>query len=147
VRRFAAIGRRPPGRASIRLGKLRARSINRAMTAALPQLEAMTPPPRVVHQTGPEEHEAVARAYAAHPGLNSDVRPFIDDMPARLAVADFAVCRAGATTLAELAAAGRPAILIPFPHASDDHPRLNAEAVRDAGAAIVIRDEHLDGRG
>jgi UDP-N-acetylglucosamine--N-acetylmuramyl-(pentapeptide) pyrophosphoryl-undecaprenol N-acetylglucosamine transferase len=145
---FAAIGPAPSGaRASILVfgGSRGARSINRAMTAALPQLEAMTPPPRVVHQTGPDEHEAVARTYAAHPRLNADVRSFIDDMPERLAAADFAVCRAGATTLAELAAAGRPAILVPFPHASDDHQRLNAEAVRDAGAAIVIRDEHLDG--
>jgi UDP-N-acetylglucosamine--N-acetylmuramyl-(pentapeptide) pyrophosphoryl-undecaprenol N-acetylglucosamine transferase len=115
------------------------------MVAALPQLAAMTPPPRVVHQTGPEEHEAVARAYAAHPGIEADVRPFLDDMPHRLADADLVVCRAGATTLAELAAAGRPAILVPFPFAADDHQRANADVVRDAGAAVVIDDRDLDG--
>jgi UDP-N-acetylglucosamine--N-acetylmuramyl-(pentapeptide) pyrophosphoryl-undecaprenol N-acetylglucosamine transferase len=145
---FAAIGPPPDGNRSSVLvfgGSRGARSINRAMAEALPQLEAMTPPPRVVHQTGPEEHAAALRAYAAHPGIAADVLPFLDDMPARLAAADVVVCRAGATTLAELAAAGRPAILVPFPHAADDHQRLNAEAVRDADAAIVIGDADLDG--
>jgi UDP-N-acetylglucosamine--N-acetylmuramyl-(pentapeptide) pyrophosphoryl-undecaprenol N-acetylglucosamine transferase len=66
-------------------------------------------------------------------------------MPRRLAEADLVVCRAGATTLAELAAAGRPAILVPFPFAADDHQRANAEVVRDAGAAVVIDDRDLDG--
>jgi UDP-N-acetylglucosamine--N-acetylmuramyl-(pentapeptide) pyrophosphoryl-undecaprenol N-acetylglucosamine transferase len=115
------------------------------MAAALPHLEAMPVPPKIVHQTGDADHEAVAAAYAKHPRLDGQVLRFIDDMPARLAAADVAVCRAGATTLAELAAAGRPAILVPFPHAADDHQRLNAEAVRDAGAAIVLRDDELDG--
>jgi len=145
---FAAVG--PPPRAD-RLallvfgGSRGARSINRALVAALPQLAGMTPPPHVVHQTGPDEHEAVAAAYAVHPGLAADVRPFLDDMPRRLADADLVVCRAGATTLAELAAAGRPAILVPFPFAADDHQRANAEAVRDAGAAVVIEDKDFDG--
>jgi UDP-N-acetylglucosamine--N-acetylmuramyl-(pentapeptide) pyrophosphoryl-undecaprenol N-acetylglucosamine transferase len=145
---FAAIG--PPPRADrmsllVFGGSRGARSINRALVAALPQLALMTPPPRIVHQTGPEEHEAVVAAYAAHPGLPADVRPFLDDMPRRLADADLVVCRAGATTLAELAAAGRPAILVPFPFASDDHQRANADAVRDAGAAVVIEDKDFDG--
>ena len=145
---FAAIG---PSPNEERLGLLvfggsrGARSINRAVVAALPRLAAMTPPPRIVHQTGPEESEAVARAYAAHPGLTADVRPFLDDMSQRLAAADLIVCRAGATTLAELAAAGRPAILVPYPFASDDHQRANAEAVRDAGAAVMIEDRAFDG--
>ena len=145
---FTAIGPSPNTACMALLvfgGSRGARSINRAMVAALPRLAAMTPPPRIVHQTGPEEHEAVARAYAAHPGLTADVRPFLDDMPHRLAEADLVVCRAGATTLAELAAAGRPAILVPFPFAADDHQSANAEAVRDAGAAVVIADQDLDG--
>jgi UDP-N-acetylglucosamine--N-acetylmuramyl-(pentapeptide) pyrophosphoryl-undecaprenol N-acetylglucosamine transferase len=145
---FAAIGP-PPNGARLSLlvfgGSRGARSINRAMTAALPQLAAMTPPPRIVHQTGPEEHEAVARAYAAHPGLDGEILPFLDDMPRRLAEADLVVCRAGATTLAELAAAGRPAILVPFPFAADDHQTANAEVVRDAGAAVIVDDRDLDG--
>jgi UDP-N-acetylglucosamine--N-acetylmuramyl-(pentapeptide) pyrophosphoryl-undecaprenol N-acetylglucosamine transferase len=66
-------------------------------------------------------------------------------MPRRLAEADLVVCRSGATTLAELAAAGRPAILVPFPFAADDHQRANAEAVRDVGAAVVIEDRDFDG--
>jgi UDP-N-acetylglucosamine--N-acetylmuramyl-(pentapeptide) pyrophosphoryl-undecaprenol N-acetylglucosamine transferase len=145
---FTSIGPSPNG---TRLGLLvfggsrGARSINRAMAAALPHLAAMAPPPHIVHQTGVEEHLTVADAYARHPGLDADVRPFLDDMPARLANADLVVSRAGATTLAELAAAGRPAILVPFPFAADDHQRANAEAVRDAGAAILIEDRELDG--
>jgi UDP-N-acetylglucosamine--N-acetylmuramyl-(pentapeptide) pyrophosphoryl-undecaprenol N-acetylglucosamine transferase len=145
---FAAIGP-PPNAERLALlvfgGSRGARSINRAVVAALPQLAAMTPPPRVVHQTGADEHEAVARAYAAHSSLATDVRPFLDDMPRRLAEADLVVCRAGATTLAELAAAGRAAILVPFPFAADDHQRANAEAVRDAGAAVMIEDRDFDG--
>ena len=66
-------------------------------------------------------------------------------MPARLEAADLAVCRAGAMTLAELAAAGRPAILVPYPYAADDHQRHNAEAVERAGAARVLPDPTLDG--
>jgi UDP-N-acetylglucosamine--N-acetylmuramyl-(pentapeptide) pyrophosphoryl-undecaprenol N-acetylglucosamine transferase len=145
---FASIGP-PPGAARLSLlvfgGSRGARSINRAIVAALPRLAAMTPPPRVVHQTGPDEYEAVARAFAGHPGLDTEVLPFLDDMPARLAAADLVVCRAGATTLSELAAAGRPAILVPLPFAADDHQRANAEAVRDAGAAVVVEDRELDG--
>jgi UDP-N-acetylglucosamine--N-acetylmuramyl-(pentapeptide) pyrophosphoryl-undecaprenol N-acetylglucosamine transferase len=145
---FTAIG--PPPHADrmallVFGGSRGARSINRAVVGALPQLAAMTPPPRLVHQTGPEEHEAVAGAYAAYPGLTADVRSFLDDMPRRLADADMVLCRAGATTLAELAAAGRPAILVPFPFAADDHQRANAEAVREAGAAVMVEDKDLDG--
>ena len=147
-REFAAIGP-PPGGERLALlafgGSRGARSINRAMVEALPLLAAMSPPPAIVHQTGPEAHAEVAAAYGAHPSLPADVRPFLDDMPRRIADADLVVCRAGATTLAELAAAGRPAILVPFPFAADDHQRLNAEAVRDEGAAVVIGDAELDG--
>jgi UDP-N-acetylglucosamine--N-acetylmuramyl-(pentapeptide) pyrophosphoryl-undecaprenol N-acetylglucosamine transferase len=145
---FALIGPSPnASRLSLLVfgGSRGARSINRAIVAALPQLAAMTPPPRLAIQTGPDEHDAVAGAAALSPGLEADVRPFFDDMPARLAAADLVVCRAGATTLSELAAAGRPAILVPFPFAADDHQRANAEAVRDAGAAVVIDDRDLDG--
>lgn len=145
---FAAIGPSPNGsRTSLLVsgGSRGARTINRAMVDALPQLAAMTPPPRVVHQTGTDEHEAIARAYRDHPVLDGDVRPFLDDMAMRLADADVIVCRAGATTLAELAAAGRPAILVPFPFAADDHQRANAEVVRDTGAAVVVLDREFDG--
>jgi UDP-N-acetylglucosamine--N-acetylmuramyl-(pentapeptide) pyrophosphoryl-undecaprenol N-acetylglucosamine transferase len=145
---FTAIGP-PPNADRIALlvfgGSRGARSINRALVAALPRLALITPPPRVVHQTGPEDYEAISRAYALCPGLAADVRPFLDDMPRRLAEADLVVCRAGATTLAELAAAGRPAILVPFPFAADDHQRANAVAVQEAGAAVMVEDRDLEG--
>lgn len=143
---FAAIGDAPGG-ATLSLlvfgGSRGARSINRAMVAALPLLFASGRPPRIVHQTGPEELDAISEAYVRDARGEFEVRAFLDDMPARLADADLVLCRAGATTLAELAAAGRPAILVPYPHAADDHQRLNAEAVRDAGAAVVVRDAEL----
>jgi UDP-N-acetylglucosamine--N-acetylmuramyl-(pentapeptide) pyrophosphoryl-undecaprenol N-acetylglucosamine transferase len=145
---FAAIGAAPAGATLALLvfgGSRGARSINRAMVAALPLLAALDRPPRIVHQTGPEEVDAIAEAYVRDARGEFEVRAFLDDMPARLAAADLVLCRAGATTLAELAAAGRPAILVPYPHAADDHQRLNAEAVRDAGAAIVVRDAELSG--
>jgi UDP-N-acetylglucosamine--N-acetylmuramyl-(pentapeptide) pyrophosphoryl-undecaprenol N-acetylglucosamine transferase len=126
-------------------GSRGARSINQAAVEALSRFAAMTSPPRIVHQTGPEDESPAAAAYREHPGIRSEVRAFLDDMPDRLADADLAVCRAGAMTLAELAAAGRPAVLIPYPYAADDHQRLNAEAVRDAGAAVVILDRDLSG--
>jgi len=145
---FAAIGPPPNAHRTALLvfgGSRGARSINRALVAALPRLAAMTPAPRVVHQTGPEDQRVIAQAYARCPGLEAEVQPFLDDMPRRLADADLVVCRAGATTLAELAAAGRPAILVPYPFAADDHQRANAEAVRDAGAALMVEDRELDG--
>ena len=146
---FAGIGAAPAGaRLSLLAfgGSRGARSINRAMVEALPRLAAMAPPPAIVHQTGPDAHAEVSAAYAAKaPELGAEVRPFLDDMPARLAAADLVVCRAGATTLSELAAAGRPAILVPYPHAADDHQRKNAEAVAVAGAALVIDDAALTG--
>jgi UDP-N-acetylglucosamine--N-acetylmuramyl-(pentapeptide) pyrophosphoryl-undecaprenol N-acetylglucosamine transferase len=148
-RQFAASTEAPGGRSLSLLvfgGSRGARSINRAMVDALPLLSALEPPPRIVHQTGSDESDSMAAAYARHPRLEHEVRPFLDDMPARLAAADLALCRAGATTLAELAAAGRPAVLVPFPFAADDHQRLNAEAVESAGAAVVVRDADLDGR-
>lgn len=144
---FAGVGD-PPGKAELSLlvfgGSRGARSINRAAVEALPGLARMVPPPRIVHQTGSEEAAPVASAYGAYPGRH-EVRAFLDDMPDRLAVADLAVCRAGATTLAELAAAGRPAVLVPYPFAADDHQRLNAAAVEQAGAAVVILDRELSG--
>ncbi len=128
-------------------GSRGARSINRAMVEALPALGALDPAPRIVHQTGEDEVDAIAEAYVERYRGNGDfqVRAFLDDMPARLEAADLVICRAGAMTLAELAAAGRPAILVPYPHASDDHQRQNAVAVEEAGAAVVVQDADLTG--
>jgi UDP-N-acetylglucosamine--N-acetylmuramyl-(pentapeptide) pyrophosphoryl-undecaprenol N-acetylglucosamine transferase len=115
------------------------------MAGALELLARFERPPRIVHQTGAEDEAAVREAYRRYPEELFEVLAFVEDMPARLAVADLVICRAGASTLAELTAAGRPAILIPYPHAADDHQRHNAETVRNSGAAIVIRDDELDG--
>ncbi len=125
-------------------GSRGARSINRAMCAALDELSRVRPRLRLVHQTGTEEEESVRTAYAAYAGAH-EVSPFFEDMAGRFAQADLVVCRAGATTLSELCAAGRPAILVPYPHAADDHQSHNAETLRQAGAAVVLRDGDLDG--
>jgi len=145
---FSAIGPAPaaePVPVLIFGGSRGARSLNRAVVEALPLLAKARPGLSIVHQTGEAERDRIASAYAAFPDLPSTVLAFIDDMPRRLAGASLVVCRAGATTLSELAAAGRAAILVPYPHAADDHQTLNAEAVRDAGGAVVLRDEGLTG--
>ncbi|HKQ59921.1 MAG TPA: UDP-N-acetylglucosamine--N-acetylmuramyl-(pentapeptide) pyrophosphoryl-undecaprenol N-acetylglucosamine transferase, partial [Candidatus Polarisedimenticolaceae bacterium] len=144
---FVSIGE-PPGGERVSLlvcgGSRGAHSINQAMIAALVPLARLSPPPRVVHQTGSADELAVRQAAGDYPG-GYDVRAFLDDMPQRLADADLVLCRAGASTLAELAAAGRPAILVPYPHAADDHQRHNAETLQTAGAAVVLPDRELDG--
>ena len=92
-------------------------------------------------QTGTADHERVAAAWSGTDPARVRVEAYIEDMAAALAWADLVVCRAGAMTLAELQAAGRPAVLVPFPHATDDHQSRNAEACAAAGAAVVLEDE------
>ena len=92
---------------------------------------------RVVHQTGPRQVESVRRACAALP-VNAEVAAFFDDLPSRYQAASRVVSRAGATTLAELACCGRPMILLPDPHAADDHQRANARAFESLGAALCV---------
>jgi UDP-N-acetylglucosamine--N-acetylmuramyl-(pentapeptide) pyrophosphoryl-undecaprenol N-acetylglucosamine transferase len=121
-----------------------ASSINRAACAALDSLGRSRPLPHIAHQTGTEDEETVRAAYAAYPGEH-EVRAFFDNMPERFTAADVVVCRSGASTIAELCAAGRPAILVPYPHAADDHQRYNAETLRDVGAALLLADDALDG--
>jgi UDP-N-acetylglucosamine--N-acetylmuramyl-(pentapeptide) pyrophosphoryl-undecaprenol N-acetylglucosamine transferase len=92
---------------------------------------------QVTHQCGEKHLEKTRAAYAAA-GVEADVRSFVDDMAAAYADADLAICRAGALTIAELAAAGVPALLVPYPHAVDDHQRANAQAMVAAGAARLV---------
>lgn len=123
-------------------GSLGARALNTLVPAAL----ALLPPesrPVVRHQCGEAHVEAARAAYRAA-GVAVEVRPFIADMAEAYVWADFAVCRAGALTVSELAAAGLPAILVPFPHAIDDHQYHNARWLADAGAALVFREASLD---
>jgi UDP-N-acetylglucosamine--N-acetylmuramyl-(pentapeptide) pyrophosphoryl-undecaprenol N-acetylglucosamine transferase len=124
-------------------GSQGAHAINVAMVAAAPEL-AGDPSLRLVHQTGERDLEMVREAYR-HAGLQAEVEPFLFDMGRRLGRADLVVCRSGATTLAELAAAGKPAILIPLATAADDHQRRNAELVAVSGAAEVILECDLNG--
>jgi UDP-N-acetylglucosamine--N-acetylmuramyl-(pentapeptide) pyrophosphoryl-undecaprenol N-acetylglucosamine transferase len=118
-------------------GSQGAHAINMAMVEAAAELAAGGSNLRLTHQTGERDVEMVRGAYR-QAGLAADVEPFLYDMGRRLAQADVVVCRAGATTLAELTAAGRASILIPLPTAADDHQRRNAEALAAAGAAEVL---------
>jgi len=117
-------------------GSQGAHAINVAMVEAAAPLAA-SPVLRLVHQTGERDVEMVRAAYR-EAGLPAIVEPYLDDMGRQLGQADVVVCRAGATTLAEIAAVGRAAILIPLPTATDDHQRKNAESLAAAGAAEVL---------
>jgi UDP-N-acetylglucosamine--N-acetylmuramyl-(pentapeptide) pyrophosphoryl-undecaprenol N-acetylglucosamine transferase len=97
----------------------------------------------VIHQTGEREYNEVQAAYAGI-AISSEVHKFIDDMPAFFSRADLVLCRSGASTVAEIAAAGKPAIFVPFPRAADDHQRRNAEAMEQANAAVVLEETRLD---
>ena len=125
-------------------GSQGAHAINVAMVEAAPQLAAGGSPLRLVHQTGERDVEMVRAAYRAA-GLQADVEPFLYDMGRQLGQADVVVCRAGATTLAEITAAAKAAVLIPLPTATDDHQRKNAEALADAGAAELLLQRDLTG--
>jgi UDP-N-acetylglucosamine--N-acetylmuramyl-(pentapeptide) pyrophosphoryl-undecaprenol N-acetylglucosamine transferase len=125
-------------------GSQGAHAINLAMVEAAPQLAAGGNRVRLAHQTGERDVEMVRAAYR-QAGLQAEVEQFFFDMGRRLRAADLIVCRAGATTLAEITAAGRPAILIPLPTATDDHQRRNAEALASAGAAEMLRQADVTG--
>lgn len=123
-------------------GSQGAQAINRAMTAAAPEVLRQIPSLRVIHQTGEREYNDVQAAYA-QAGIQAEVSAFIDDMPAAFARADLLVCRSGASTVAEITAAGKPAIFVPFPRAADDHQRRNAEAIAQGGAAVLVPQAEL----
>ncbi|MBK7993067.1 MAG: undecaprenyldiphospho-muramoylpentapeptide beta-N-acetylglucosaminyltransferase [Blastocatellia bacterium] len=123
-------------------GSQGAYAINMAMIEALPKLEAKKAKLSITHQTGEKDLEQVRAAYQQH-GWSADVRPFIDKIVDEFARADLILCRSGATTVAELTAAGKAAILVPFPLAADDHQRKNAEALEQAGAAKMIVQKDL----
>jgi UDP-N-acetylglucosamine--N-acetylmuramyl-(pentapeptide) pyrophosphoryl-undecaprenol N-acetylglucosamine transferase len=126
-------------------GSQGAHAINMAMVEAAPELASRGTHLRLTHQTGERDVEVVRAAYR-QAGLQADVEPFLFDMGRRIADADLIVCRAGATTLAEITAAGKAAILVPLPTATDDHQRKNAGALAAAGAAEVLLQIDLDGR-
>ena len=125
-------------------GSQGAHAINVAMVEAAAVLAGRGPQLRVTHQTGERDVEMVRAAYA-RARLAAEVQPFLHDMGRQLGLADLVVCRAGATTLAEIAAAGKAAILIPLPTATDDHQRKNAEALMEGGAADLLLQRDLTG--
>ncbi len=139
--------RAPPRAARVLVfgGSQGAHAINMAMVEAAPNLAAATVSVDVTHQTGGHDLQFVRDAYR-QAGLTARVEPFLYEMPREMKAADLLVCRAGATTLAEIAAAGRAAILIPLPTATDDHQRRNAQVLARAGAAEVIDQRDLTGR-
>jgi UDP-N-acetylglucosamine--N-acetylmuramyl-(pentapeptide) pyrophosphoryl-undecaprenol N-acetylglucosamine transferase len=123
-------------------GSQGARAINEALIGALPLLEEEKGRLSFTHQTGENDFYRVRDAFE-NSGLRAEVKPFIERMVDEFAEADLVISRAGATTVAELAAAGKPAIMIPFPYAADDHQRKNAEAVERAGAGRMILQAEL----
>ena len=112
----------------------------KALNEALPQALALLPEevrPNVIHQTGKQHLETVQQLYW-QAGMQADIRPFLEDMAACYANADVVICRAGALTVAELAAAGVASILVPFPFAVDDHQTHNARFLSERGAAVLL---------
>jgi UDP-N-acetylglucosamine--N-acetylmuramyl-(pentapeptide) pyrophosphoryl-undecaprenol N-acetylglucosamine transferase len=124
-------------------GSQGAHAINQAMMQCLPELMKQAPDIHVIHQTGERDYNDAQAAYQ-RAGVSAEVFPFINDMPAFFARADLLLCRSGASTVAEITAAGKPAIFVPLPTAADDHQRVNAQALERAGAAVVLEETKLD---
>jgi UDP-N-acetylglucosamine--N-acetylmuramyl-(pentapeptide) pyrophosphoryl-undecaprenol N-acetylglucosamine transferase len=125
-------------------GSQGAHAINEAMIRCLPELLRQAPGIQIIHQTGERDYNDALAAYRAF-GESAEVFRFIENMPAAFARADLVVCRSGASTVAEITAAGKPAIFVPFPRAADDHQRVNAEALARVGAAVVVEESKLEG--
>lgn len=125
-------------------GSQGAHAINLAVAAALPALREAFPTLWVTHQTGAADLDAMRAAHREAGGV-ARVEAFLPDLDREMLMADLVVCRAGATTLAELAVAGKPALLVPLPTATDDHQRKNAAALADRGAAVVLDQRELTG--
>ncbi|WP_137937737.1 undecaprenyldiphospho-muramoylpentapeptide beta-N-acetylglucosaminyltransferase [Chitinivorax sp. B] len=138
--RFA--GRTGPLRILVVGGSLGAQALNQHVPAALALLPE-SERPLVTHQAGAKHIDDLRTAYAKA-GVSGNTVPFIDDMAAAYAEADLVICRAGALTVAELAAAGVASILVPFPHAVDDHQTGNARYLADNGAAVLMPQNELD---
>jgi len=130
-------------------GSQGAHAINDAMIRCLPVLQREAPGIHIIHQTGERDYNDALAAYqslsASAASFTFEVFKFIEDMPAAFGRADLVVCRSGASTVAEIAAAGKPAVFVPFPRAADDHQRVNAEAMARHGAAVVVEESKLEG--
>jgi UDP-N-acetylglucosamine--N-acetylmuramyl-(pentapeptide) pyrophosphoryl-undecaprenol N-acetylglucosamine transferase len=125
-------------------GSQGAHAINMAMIDALPHLAGLSGRLEICHQTGENDCSAVQAAYGDS-RIPSAVHPFISDMAAEYHKADLIICRAGATTIAEVTACGKACLFIPFPHAVDDHQRRNAEALLKKQACFMLLEHELSG--
>jgi UDP-N-acetylglucosamine--N-acetylmuramyl-(pentapeptide) pyrophosphoryl-undecaprenol N-acetylglucosamine transferase len=125
-------------------GSQGAHALNMRVVEALPHLADLRDGLHITHQTGARDREQVEQGYRAC-GFSPDVREFITDMSAAYAEADLVVCRAGATSLAELTVCKKPSILVPFPAAADNHQVVNAKSLVEAGAAVMIEERELTG--
>jgi len=137
---WAEFGLDPEKRTLLVLGGSQgAHNVNLAMAALAERLASFRDRWQLVHQTGPLDTDPVRGAYAGA-GVTAHVAPFFDDMASVYAMADLAVARAGATSIAEFACVGLPAIFMPYPHAADDHQTCNAREVVEAGGAAIVPD-------
>jgi UDP-N-acetylglucosamine--N-acetylmuramyl-(pentapeptide) pyrophosphoryl-undecaprenol N-acetylglucosamine transferase len=123
-------------------GSQGARAINDAVVKSSAGLKSAIPNLRIVHQTGQRQFDEIAAAYKSA-GVEAEVAPFIENMAQKFAEADLVICRSGASTVAEIAAAGKAAIFVPLPTAADDHQRRNAESLVAQGAAMMIPEAEL----
>jgi UDP-N-acetylglucosamine--N-acetylmuramyl-(pentapeptide) pyrophosphoryl-undecaprenol N-acetylglucosamine transferase len=126
-------------------GSQGAHALNLRMVEAASHLGAIKDEVRIVHQTGEADREMVEKAYSEQ-GTSVEVSAFIEDMSNAYRRADLVICRAGATTLAEVMVAKKASILIPYPYAADNHQELNARAMVEAGAARILIEKDLDGK-
>ena len=124
-------------------GSQGAHAINRVVMESAAALQSRVPGIHIIHQTGERDYNDAQAAYALL-GEAGEAYRFLDDMPGFFARADLVLCRSGASTVAELTAAGKPAVLVPFPRAADDHQTRNAEALERAGAAVLLEESQLN---
>jgi UDP-N-acetylglucosamine--N-acetylmuramyl-(pentapeptide) pyrophosphoryl-undecaprenol N-acetylglucosamine transferase len=126
-------------------GSQGARAINHAMVEAVPFLDDYKNKLQITHQTGEADFEKIKQGYADAGWAQAEIAAYIENMPAHFEKNDLIICRAGATSCAELSAAGKASMMIPLPTAADDHQRKNAEALEKAGAARMILQKDLTG--
>ena len=125
-------------------GSQGSRTLNHAAQQSWPLFREAAFPIRITHQTGANGFGGIRDGFASS-GIEGEVVPFLDDMPAAFAAADLVICRAGAGAVSELAAAGKPSILVPFPYAADNHQTRNAQAMERGGASRLVRDAEMTG--
>lgn len=125
-------------------GSQGAHRLNKSMAEALPLLADFKEKIHIIHQTGPQDYQQMKEIYAQQ-GWAAEIYSFLEDIEKAYARADLIICRAGASTLFELMAMGKPAILVPFPFAANDHQTLNARALVKAGAAFLVADREING--